>query len=260
MTVRQRRRWARTIQFAVALAVLALLAALADWGRIADSFFQVDIAAAMFPAAWTAFGNTVLYTIFAFIFGMVVAVPVALMRVSSFFLYRWVATAYVETFRGLPALLVLFGVGFGVPLAFPGIQYPGGVYGQVALGLGLTSSAYIAESIRAGIQAVPKGQVEAARTLGMSHTRTMISIVLPQALRIVIPPLTNELVMLTKDSSLVSVLGVTAGTLELTKFARDEMSDTANATPLIVGGLLYLLLTVPLSALARRLETKEDRK
>nr|WP_277605708.1 amino acid ABC transporter permease [Glycomyces sp. L485] len=214
----------------------------------------------MFPDVWVAFGNTVAYTLLAFVFGMVVGVPVALMRTSTFAPYRWFATGYVEIFRGLPALLVLFLVGFGVPQAFPGIQYPGGVYGQVALGLGLTSSAYIAESVRAGIQAVPRGQVEAARSLGMSHTRTMITVVLPQAIRIVIPPLTNELVLLTKDSSLVFVLGVTSGTMELTRFARSELTSTANATPLLVGGLLYLLLTVPLSTLARRLEDKEGRK
>ncbi|GAB3658466.1 amino acid ABC transporter permease [Glycomyces tarimensis] len=260
LTVRQRRRIARAVQYGIALAVVAVIALLADWGRIADSFLRADIAADMFPDVWSSFGNTVAYTLLAFAFGMVVGVPIALMRISSVAPYRWFAAAYVEIFRGLPALLVLFLVGFGVPQAFPGIQYPGGVYGQVALGLGLTSSAYIAESVRAGIQAVPKGQIEAARSLGMSYTRTMMSVVLPQALRIVVPPLTNELVMLTKDSSLVFVLGVTSATMELTKFARSELTATANATPLLIGGLLYLLLTVPLSMLARRLENKGDRR
>ncbi|GAA2310735.1 amino acid ABC transporter permease [Glycomyces scopariae] len=260
MTARGRRRLARTLQYAAIVAVVALLAFAADWDRIAASFLQFDIAADMFPDVWTSFWNTIVYTVLAFAFGMVVGIPIALMRVSAFGPYRWFATAYVEVFRGLPALLVLFLVGFGVPQAFPGIQYPGGVYGQVAIGLGLTSSAYIAESVRAGIQAVPKGQVEAARSLGMSHTRTMVTVVLPQALRIVVPPLTNELVMLTKDSSLVFVLGVTTATMELSKFARNELTDTANATPLLVGGLLYLLLTIPLGLLARRLENREDKR
>jgi polar amino acid transport system permease protein len=260
LTARQRRRLSRAVQYGVFAAVLIAVAALADWGRIADSFLRLDVAADMFPRVWTSFGNTVLYTLLAFVFGMLVGVPIALMRVSSLAAYRWFATVYVEVFRGLPALLVLFLVGFAVPQAFPGVTWPGGVYGQVAIGLGLTSSAYIAESVRAGIQAVPPGQVEAARSLGMSHTRTMITVVLPQALRIVVPPLTNELVLLTKDSSLVFVLGVTTSTMELTKFARSELTSTANATPLLVGGLLYLLLTVPLSALARRLENKGDRR
>jgi polar amino acid transport system permease protein len=258
LTPRQRRRISRAVQYAVLAAVVVTLAVLADWEQIVASFFQFDIAAGMFPAVWTAFWNTIVYTVLAFVFGMVVGVPIALMRVSAFAPYRWFAAGYVEVFRGLPALLVLFLVGFGVPQAFPGLQYPGGVYGQVAIGLGLTSSAYIAESVRAGIQAVPRGQVEAARSLGMSHTRTMVTVVLPQALRIVVPPLTNELVMLTKDSSLVFVLGVTTATMELSKFARNELTANANATPLLVGGLLYLLLTVPLSALARRLEKRGD--
>jgi polar amino acid transport system permease protein len=260
MSVRQRRRLVRSIQYAVFFLVIVLIALFADWGRIADSFLRVGVAADMFPAAWTAFRNTLLYTCYAFIFGMVVGVPMAFMRISQVAPYRWFATVYVELFRGLPALLVLFLVGFGIPLAFPGIDFPGGVYGQVALGLGLTSSAYIAETVRAGVQAVPRGQIEAARSLGMSYTRTMVTIVLPQALRIVVPPLTNELVMLTKDSSLVFVLGVTASTMELTRLARTEVTASANATPLLVGGLLYLVITVPLSLLARRLEHKGDRK
>ncbi len=86
-------------------------------------------------------------------------------------------------------------------------RFPGGVFGSIAIGLGLTAAAYMAETIRAGIQAVPKGQMEAARTLGMSHFTAMRTIVIPQAFRIVIPPLTNELILLTKDSSLVYVLG-----------------------------------------------------
>ena len=91
----------------------------------------------------------------------------------------------------------------------------------MALALGLVGAAYMAETIRAGIQAVPKGQMEAARSLGMSHARAMISMVIPQAFRIILPPLTNELVLLFKDSSLRLVLGVTLDERELTKFGRD---------------------------------------
>ena len=106
------------------------------------------------------------------------------------------------------------------------------------VGLGLTAAAYMAETIRAGIQAVPKGQVEAARSLGMSPGRTMLTIVLPQAFRIIIPPLTNELILLVKDSSLVYVLGVTVEQYELTKFSQDFLNSSVNPTPLIVGGLV----------------------
>jgi polar amino acid transport system permease protein len=159
-------------------------------------------------------------------------------------------------FRGLPALLIFIFVGVGVPLAFPGTQIPGGTVGKVALALALVSAAYMAETVRAGIQAVPKGQREAARSLGMSSSRAMLSIVIPQAFRIIVPPLTNELVLLFKDSSLVLFLGVQLGERELTKFGRDLASTKANITPILVAGLCYLVITVPLSYLARRLESR----
>ena len=93
--------------------------------------------------------------------------------------YRWIATAFIEFFRGLPALLVFIALSFGVPIAFPGREVPGGIARMATLALGLVGGGYMAETIRAGIQAVPKGQIEAARSLGMSHCRAMISIVDP---------------------------------------------------------------------------------
>lgn len=252
---RQRRRLVRGAQYALFVAVLLVVAVTADWGRLGDAFFRVDIARGMFPGVITvALRNTVFYTVLAFAFGLALGLVLALMRLSTVAPYRWVATAYIELFRGLPALLVLFMVGYGFPLAFPDREIPGGVYGSVAVGLGLTAAAYMAETIRAGIQAVPRGQVEAARTLGMSHGRTMVSIVLPQAFRIVIPPLTNEIILLTKDTSLAYVLGVTATTIELTKYSGDVLNQRVNPTPLVVAGLLYLAITLPMSQLVRRLE------
>jgi polar amino acid transport system permease protein len=258
---RQRRRLGRTAGYLVFVLLLAIVAAAADWGRLADSFFRLDIAGGMFPQAVTvALRNTIVYTLLAFAFGLVLGLVLALMRLSAVLPYRWFATGYIELFRGLPTLLVLFMVGYGVPLAFPDREIPGGVYGQVAIGLGATAAAYMAETIRAGIQAVPKGQLEAARTLGMSHGRAMVSIVLPQAFRIVIPPLTNEIILLTKDTSLAYVLGVTASTIELTKYAGDALNTRVNPTPLVVAGLLYLAVTLPLSQLVRWLERRAARE
>ena len=191
--------------------------------------------------------------------GLLLGLVLALMRLSSVPPYRWLATAYVEVFRGLPALLIFIFVGVGVPLAFPGTNIPGGTVGKVALALALVSAAYMAETVRAGIQAVPRGQVEAARSLGMSSSRAMVSIVIPQAFRIIIPPLTNELVLLFKDSSLVLFLGVQLGERELTKYGRDLANTKANITPILVAGLCYLVITVPLSYLARRLEARNAR-
>lgn len=257
LTRRQRRRVSQGVQYALFAAVLVLVGVNADWDRLQNQFAQKDLALRLFPEIiTTALRNTVVYTLSGFLLGLVLGLVIAMMRLSSVAPYRWVAGVYIELFRGLPALLIFIFVGVAVPLAFPGTEIPGGTYGKVALGLGLVAAAYMAETIRAGIQAVPRGQLEAARSLGFSHARAMVSIVIPQAFRIVIPPLTNELVLLFKDSSLVLFLGVTLQERELTKFGRDLASQTANSTPILVAGLCYLLVTVPLSFVVRRLEAR----
>ncbi|MFF4578749.1 amino acid ABC transporter permease [Streptomyces sp. NPDC001373] len=260
LTRRQRRRVWQGVQYAVFVAVLVVVAVLADWDRLRNQFAQKDLVLRLFPDILTiALRNTVVYTFSGFVFGLVLGLVVAMMRLSSVAPYRWVAGVYIELFRGLPALLIFIFVGVAVPLAFPGTEIPGGTYGKVALGLGLVAAAYMAETIRAGIQAVPRGQMEAARSLGFSHGRAMVSVIIPQAFRIVIPPLTNELVLLFKDSSLVLFLGVTLEERELTKYGRDLASETANSTPILVAGLCYLLVTVPLSFVVRRLEARADK-
>ena len=158
----------------------------------------------------------------------------------------------------MPALIVLLAFGL-LSVAFPGLRFPLEPYGTVWTALGMVSAAYMAETIRAGIQAVPKGQVEAARSLGMPSGMAMQRIVLPQAFRIITPPLTNELILLTKDSSLVYVLGLTTSAFELTKFGRDLSNSNGNLTPLVVAGLCYLLITLPLTLLVRRMEAKSKK-
>ncbi|WP_369033793.1 MULTISPECIES: amino acid ABC transporter permease [Streptomyces] len=257
LTRRQKRRLSRGVQYTLFVAALIAFAVSADWDRLRNQFAQTDIADQMFPDVITlALKNTVLYTLSGFVFGLALGMLLALMRLSSVGPYRWLAGVYIEIFRGLPALLIFIFVGVAVPLAFPGTEIPGGTYGKVALALGLVAAAYMAETFRAGIQAVPKGQLEAARSLGFSHARAMVSIVVPQAFRIILPPLTNELVLLFKDSSLVLFLGVTLEERELSKFGRDLASQTANSTPILVAGLCYLLITIPLGFVVRRMETK----
>jgi polar amino acid transport system permease protein len=151
---------------------------------------------------------------------------------------------------------VLIGFGYGIPIALD-TELPGGILGTITVALGLVAAAYMAETFRAGIQAVPKGQMEAARSLGMSHARATVSIVIPQAFRIILPPLTNELVMLTKDSSLVYLLGLTLSTRELAKFGRDSLNQYVSMTPILIAGLAYLIITVPLGYLVRRLEAQQ---
>ncbi|MFF4759769.1 amino acid ABC transporter permease [Streptomyces sp. NPDC001292] len=257
LSPRRRRELSRGAQYVLLVIAIVVAASLANWSQLQHQFFEPSVAKQLFPGLITvALLNTVGYTLTGFGAGLVLGLVIALMRLSSVAPYRWLAMAYIELFRGLPALLIFIFVGDGVPLAFPGMALPGGAYGQVALALGLVSAAYMAETIRAGIQAVPPGQLEAARTLGMSHSMAMRSIVIPQAFRIIVPPLTNELVLLFKDSSLVLFLGVTLQQRELTKFGRDLASQTANTTPIFVAGLCYLLVTIPLGYLVRRLEAK----
>jgi polar amino acid transport system permease protein len=253
---RQRARRTRLIQYAVLAAVAVLVVVGADWHQIGQAFFRADmIALTAQSGLLRAIGNTLLYTLGAFAYGVLAGTVLALMRLSQVAPYRWLATAYVEFFRGLPAIIVLIAFSL-ISLILPGVAIPGGEVGSVWLGLGIVSSAYLSETIRAGILAVPKGQVEAARSLGMTPGQATRKIVLPQAFRIILPPMTNELILLVKDSSLVYVLGLSTAQYELTKTGRDLASSNSNMTPLIVCGLCYLIITLPLTVLVKRLEAK----
>jgi len=248
------------VQYTLGLALLIAFALTADWGPVREHFFDLDVAVTMFPKIITiAMKNTIIYTLSAYVVGLVLGLIVALMRLSSVAPYRWLALTYIEIFRGLPVLVVFLIFGFGLPVAFQGLEFPFEPYGTVAIALGLVTAAYMAETFRAGIEAVPRGQMEAARSLGMPYMRAMVSIVIPQAIRIVIPPMTNALVLLFKDSSLVYVLGVTSQTTELTKFGGDVAAEYADTTPLVVAGMAYLVITVPLGYVVRRLEAKQRR-
>lgn len=254
LTPRQRARYYQVAMYALAAVVALGVAFLADWETIGRNFFNTDVMRDMFPdVIYTAARNTIIYTALSFTLGLVLALVLALMRLSSIAPFRAFAIGYIELFRGLPALITLIFVGFGLPIAFRW-SIPGGTLGSGSIGLAIVAGAYMAETIRAGIEAVPKGQTEAARSIGMSKTRTMFTIVLPQAFRIIIPPLTNELVLLIKDTSLFFILGSTPGSKELTKFARDFMTSSRNATPLTVAAIMYLIITLPLTFLVRRLE------
>lgn len=254
-----RKRLFRGVLYAVFIAAAAAVVMAADWEAIRSNFLDLDVAAQAFPdIIVTAARNTVVYTAIAFIGGLALGLILALMKLSPVGPYRWLATAYIELFRGLPALLVIFGFAFAVPIAFQW-RPPGGSAGAGLIALIIVSSAYIAETIRAGIEAVPKGQVEAARSLGMRPSWTLVSVVLPQAFRIITPPLTNELVILIKDTSLLFIAGMALGDRELTTFARDAVSSQANATPLVLAAIMYLAITLPLTQLVARLERHNKR-
>lgn len=254
-----RRRVNQGVLYALLLGAVVALALVADWEKITANFFDRDVAKQLWPELVTiGVKNTIIYTAISFTGGLAIGVVLALMKLSTVGPYRWLATAYIELFRGLPALLVIVFFGLGVPLAF-GWNPPGGAPGAGCLALIVVSAAYMAETLRAGIQAVPKGQTEAARSLGMPAGVTTRFVVLPQAFRIVIPPLTNEFVLLIKDTALLSIIGAQQGQKETTTWARDLLSSTGNATPLIGAAVMYLVITIPLTQLVSWLERKQQR-
>ncbi|MGH8911910.1 MAG: amino acid ABC transporter permease [Acidimicrobiia bacterium] len=253
---RQRQRRLRIGLYALLGVMLAAALVFADWERIRFNFLRWDTVMEMFPQVLTqAAVNTLLYTLVAFAVGIVLALALAFMRLAPVAPLRWISTIYVEALRSVPALVTILLVAYGIPIAFQW-RIPGGTFGIAAFALGGVAGAYMAETIRAGIEAVPRGQVEAARSLGMRPSQAMWWIILPQAFRIIVPPLTNEFVLLIKDTSLLYVAGSTPITRELTSFGRAQAQTSRNATPYIVAALAYVVITIPLTWLVRRLERR----
>jgi polar amino acid transport system permease protein len=251
LTRRQRRTAIRGTQYGVLVVVVLVLAFAANWRDIQHGFFDLDAARQLFPDVLSvALVNTVKYTVLGFLFGLILGLVLALMRLSSVPPYRWIATGYIEFFRGVPALLVFLAFGFGVPIAFH-FRFTTG--STVVAALGLVGAAYMAETIRAGIQAVPKGQLEAARSLGMSQLRAMVWIIIPQAFRIVLPPLTSDFLTVFKNSALALTIGVfelTAQSRQIESFTFQGFEAFTAAT--VVYLAIALLVTFFMRALERR--------
>lgn len=252
----QLRRWAI---YALTIAVLGFIAVNADWARLQETFLDPEKFADLFPRIITvAAKNTIILAVLAFAGGLTLGLALALMRLSSIGPYRWAALTYIELFRGIPAILTLMLIGFVLPIAL-GVRMQEllpflGDKASPVVGLSIVASAYLAETIRGGIEAVPKGQMEAARSLGMSRGQAMRSIIIPQAFRVMIPPMTNEFVLLIKDTSLIFVLGVAVAEQDLAFFTKADVQRTLNGTAFVAAALLYLAITLPLTALSRHLE------
>jgi len=194
-------------------------------------------------------GITLVATAFAYAIGLVLGVFVALARLSRRLWIRHLGDLYVEVIRGTPVLVLLLLAYFGIaPLFGFGNALVVGI-----LTLGVFMAAYIGEILRAGIESVERGQFEAARSLGLSRRQTLRHVVLPQAFKRMIPPLTSELVALTKETSLLWFISV----FELTAAARSAGAYTYGyLEAFLVAALVYLCITIPLSLLARRLERR----
>ncbi|TQL03326.1 amino acid ABC transporter permease [Cellulomonas sp. SLBN-39] len=253
---RARRSTAVALLSTVTLAVVAVLGVRASpgWPRVRASFFDLDVALASLPAVLEGLWLNVRVMAVCAVVIVVVALALALARTvrgPAFLPLRLLATAYVDVFRGLPLILVLLLVGFGLPgLRLQGVPTDAVVLGGLALVL--TYSAYVAEVFRAGIESVHPSQVAAARSLGLTRGQAMRHVVLPQAVRRVVPPLMNDLVSLSKDSGLISILGA----IDAVRAAQIATAEYANFTPYVVAGVLFVLITIPLArvtdVLARR--------
>jgi polar amino acid transport system permease protein len=196
--------------------------------------------------------RTVAATAAAFATGVVLGVGVALLRLSRRLPLRHLGDLYVELIRGTPFLVQ-------VTIAYFGIAPLLGLHDKFVVGtlaLGVFAAAYMGEIFRGGIESVDRGQVEAARSLGLSRAQALRHVVFPQAFKRMIPPLTGELIALTKESSLLFAIGV----VEIMAVARQVGADTyRNFEAFLVVAAMYLMLTIPLSLLARRLERRLKR-
>jgi len=197
-------------------------------------------------------GTTVTVALGALIFALVFGLVVALARVSRWRVLRGLAIAYIEFIRGTPALVQLFVIYFGLPDT--GIT-PTPLQAAI-IGLGINGAAYLAEIYRAGIEAIHKGQMEAALTLGMTPARAMQYIILPQAVRTMLPPMTTFAITLLKDTALVSVVAAP----EIMFYARNLVTESFLSMHVyLIAALIYLSMTIPMARIAAALERSKRR-
>ena len=193
---------------------------------------------------------TIGFAIVTVILGVLIGIPLALLRLSP---KKWMsapASAYIEVIRGTPLLLQLYIIAYGIPIAF-NVTIPLVLAGILALAI--NSSAYVAEIIRAGIQAVDKGQLEASRSLGLSYWQSMRLIIIPQAVKNVLPAIGNEFVTIVKESSIVSIIGI----MDLMHVADMIKTQTFRIfEALLMAAFLYFIVTFSISKLLRSLEAR----
>lgn len=196
----------------------------------------------------TGLPNTIIISVCSIILGVLIGMVLAVALISQSVFIRFFARLYVDVFRGLPSILTILLIGEGLPIA--GFHFFGhSAYPYAILALGILSGAYIAEIFRSGIQSVDRGQLEAARCLGMTQFTAMSLIVIPQGIRRVMPALANQFVAMVKDSSLVYLLGLVAGQRELFSIAQDQVAAAGSLAPLMAAGFFYILITVPMTHL-----------
>lgn len=237
---------ASTLVFAAVLLVGTTSAP--GWERTRESFLDWDVARRSFLPVLSGLWLNLRVLVVAAVCVLVLALVVALLRTLRGPVWapvRLLMTLYTDVFRGMPLIVLLYIVGFGVPgLRLQGVPTDPVVLGATAIVL--VYSAYVAEVFRAGIESVHPSQRAAARALGLTHRQTTRLVVLPQAVRNVTPPLLNDLVALQKDVGLISVLGA----IDAVRQAQILSATSADFTPYIVAAVLFVLLAVPTARLA----------
>jgi polar amino acid transport system permease protein len=228
------------------------------WPRVRQSFLDGAVARDAFPdilsGLWLNVRVLAITAVLVVIVGLLVA-ALRTLRGPIYFPARALAAAYTDFFRGMPLIILLYLVGFGLPgLRLHGIPNSPVVLGTIALVL--TYSAYVSEVFRAGIESVHPSQRAAARSLGLTYGQTMRRVVLPQAVRRVVPPLLNDFVALQKDVGLISVLGA----LDAVRQAQIHSDEAFNFTPYLVAGLLFVALAIPTIRVADAISSRATRR
>jgi polar amino acid transport system permease protein len=228
------------------------------WPEIKEQFFDVDVFLESFPEIARKFLINVQAFLIAEVFILIWGLALAVMRNLPgpvFFPIRALAIGYVDLFRGIPTILVIYILGFGAPgLQLQGVPKSAFFWGIVALVL--VYSAYVSEVYRAGIESVHPSQVAAARSLGLSRRKTLRFVVIPQAVRRVIPPLLNDFIGLQKDTALLALIGV----LETFRRSQVDVAGQFDYTPYLATALLFVVITIPLARLTDWLIARERRR
>lgn len=210
---------------------------------------MLDYTLMIFPSLMSGLWVTLKLFFLTLLFSIPLGLPFALGSNSRIYPIRWFCKTYIWVFRGTPLMLQLFFFYFFLPITM-GIMFE--PFTTAVITFVLNYAAYLAEIYRAGIESIDRGQHEAAQSLGISKTRTMFGIILPQTIKRVIPPVSNEVITLVKDTALVYVIGVG----ELLKAAKGAVNRDVNVTAYFIAAIIYLLLTFVLTVLSRKLEKR----
>jgi polar amino acid transport system permease protein len=247
---------ASTVVFFAVIVVVVVNSA--GWPEVRKAFFDRQLFTDSFPEIARAFLLNVRIFCIAEVVILVAALGIAVLRGLPgpvLFPFRLLAVVYTDLFRGIPTILVIYILGFGAPaLQLSGVPNSPFFWGVTALVL--VYSAYVAEVYRAGIESVHPSQEAAARSLGLSHAKTLRFVIIPQAVRRVIPPLLNDFIGLQKDSALVALIGP----IEAFRQSQIDVAATFNYTPYLATALLFLLLTIPLARLTDWLVARDRRR